>query len=146
MRPCILPPELVLYPTRGYNVTIRLFTGHTRTWTSMRTASPLRMLCIIVLFALPASAQADFGVNLYGLSYHLERDKARALGIDNQINPGVGIRYRIHQSPGFDWIFDAGFYRDSGRHTAKIAGAGLLWHATDHLRLGAALKIGRAHV
>ena len=107
----------------------------------MRTAWPLRMLGVIVLFALPACAQADFGVNLYGFSYHLERDKARALGINNQVNPGLGLRYRIHQSPEFDWVFDAGFYRDSGRHTAKIAGAGLLWHATDHLRLGAALTI-----
>jgi len=39
----------------------------------------------------------------------------------------------------FDWFFDAGAYRDSGRNTAVLAGAGLLWKPTEHLRLGGAL-------
>jgi hypothetical protein len=62
------------------------------------------------------------------------------MGIDNQVNPGLGLRWR---APGesWDWIADAGFYHDSGRHTAKLAGIGALWHATEGLRLGGALVL-----
>ena len=40
-----------------------------------------------------------------------------------------------------DWFADTGFYRDSGRNTAKLAGVGGLWHATENLRLGGALAL-----
>jgi hypothetical protein len=85
-------------------------------------------------------AQADIGLNIYGLSYHLNGDKARELGIDNQVNPGLGVRLRA-QRERWDWIADAGVYHDSGRHTATIAGGGALWHATARLRLGAAAVV-----
>jgi len=39
----------------------------------------------------------------------------------------------------FDWFFDAGAYRDSGRNTAVLAGGGLFWKPTEHLRLGGGL-------
>lgn len=85
-------------------------------------------------------ARADIGVNIYGLSYHLNGDKARELGIDNQFNPGLGIRLRA-QRESWDWIADAGAYHDSGRHTAMVAGGGALWHASERLRLGAAAVV-----
>jgi hypothetical protein len=40
-----------------------------------------------------------------------------------------------------DWVFDAGVYHDSGRNTALVAGAGALYHASEHLRLGGALAL-----
>jgi hypothetical protein len=47
---------------------------------------------------------ADVGVNLYGLSYHFDRARAR---------------YRVAHGERLQWIFDAGAYRDSGRNTAS---------------------------
>lgn len=48
------------------------------------------------------------GINLYGLSYHVERDKAKELGFDNEVNPGLGLRYRLPRER-FDWFLDGGF-------------------------------------
>ena len=95
---------------------------------------------LIAVLAFPALAHAgELGVNVYGLSRHLDRAKARELHVDNELNPGLGLRYRVRQGERLDWIFDTGFYRDSGRNTAFIAGAGASWHAGEHLRLAGAL-------
>ena len=100
----------------------------------------MRCLFACALLALPAGAQAgDWGVNLYGASYHFQRERARALGVDNGINPGLGLRYRVQESGRLQLIFDAGAYHDSGRNTALVAGAGALWHATERLRVGGAV-------
>ena len=95
-------------------------------------------LLIVLLFPLVCCA-GDWGVNLYGASYHFERSRAKALGLDNEFNPGLGIRYRERLSERWDWFVDAGVYRDSGRNTALVAGPGALWKATDGWRLGGAL-------
>lgn len=100
----------------------------------------MRMLLAAALIVLPVAAQAgDWGINLYGASYHVQRDRARELGVDNEFNPGLGLRYRVQDSERLQWIFDAGAYHDSGRNTALVAGAGGLWHASARLRLGGAL-------
>jgi len=93
---------------------------------------------ILAAISLPAAA-ADFGVNLYGLSYHLSRARARELDMDNGLNPGLGLRYRVSHSERLQWIFDAGAYHDSGRNTAVLAGAGALWKLGESWRLGAGL-------
>jgi hypothetical protein len=98
-----------------------------------------RALLLAVLL-LPLAARADLGLNVYGLSYHLDRDKARQLGVDNEFNPGLGVRWR-NVEKSFDWFADVGFYRDSGRNTALLAGGGALWHAGENLRLGGALAL-----
>ena len=96
-----------------------------------------RLLLLALL--LPLTASADLGVNVYGASYHFDQDKARAAGVDNQFNPGLGVRWRQPANERFDWFADAGFYRDSGRNTAVLAGGGAFWRATEGLRLGGAL-------
>lgn len=112
---------------------------------ALSTHIPLSMLALAVAAVLctpPAWAQAgEFGVNVYGLSYHLDRARAHELRVDNELNIGLGVRYRMPRSERFDWIFDAGAYRDSGRKTALVAGAGALWKPTERLRLGAALAL-----
>ena len=97
----------------------------------------LRALLAATLLA-PALCCADVGLNIYGLSWHIDGDRARAEGVDNWFNPGVGVRYRV---PGesFDYFFDAGIYRDSGRNTAVLAGGAVYWRATQSARLGLAL-------
>jgi hypothetical protein len=93
-----------------------------------------------LLLPLPVDAQT-LGVNVYGLSYHFDRDRARAIGVDNEVNPGVGLRYRVPHSEKLQWILDAGAYRDSGRNTALLAGAGALWKVSEGWRLGGALAV-----
>lgn len=93
-----------------------------------------------VLF--PALALAgDWGVNIYGLSYHWDRDLAKQGDLDNEFNPGLGVRYRMGSWLKADAIIDAGAYYDSGRNTAVYAAAGLLWPLDKDKRfnLGAAL-------
>jgi hypothetical protein len=99
-----------------------------------------RVLLLSAAAAFPALAHAgDLGINVYGISYHFNRDKAREIGVDNWLNPGLGLRYRLPHGDRLDWFFDAGAYHDGGRNTAVLAGAGGLWHASERLRLGAAL-------
>jgi hypothetical protein len=87
------------------------------------------------LAAQPAAA--ELALNVYGASYHFNRDKARELGLTEEFNPGLGVRWRMPNN-----VFaDAGAYRDSGGRTARFAGAGLLWHAGESLRLGGALAL-----
>jgi hypothetical protein len=99
----------------------------------------MRLAVLLAAAILSGSAaSADVGLNIYGLSWHLDADKARAQGADTWYNPGLGVRYRV---PGerFDYFFDAGAYRDSGRNTAILAGAAAHWRATQRARLGLAL-------
>lgn len=95
-------------------------------------------LVILLAASVPALAQGEPGINVYGLSYHFERERASELGFDNEVNPGLGVRWRLPREE-FDWFFDAGAYRDSGRNTAVLAGGGIFWKATGRLRLGGAL-------
>jgi hypothetical protein len=95
----------------------------------------------LALALLPVTAFADFGLNVYGLSYHFDRARARELGVDNEINPGLGLRYRVPHSERMSWIADLGAYRDSGRNTARLAGGGALFHVSERWRLGGALVL-----
>jgi hypothetical protein len=104
----------------------------------------LALAILLAAFACCAPAQpGELGVNVYGLSYHFERDKAKASGFDNEVNPGLGLRYRMPRED-YDWIFDAGALRDSKRNTAVLVGAGALWKPTKRLRLGAALGVAQS--
>ena len=100
------------------------------------------MRFLVLLFALCAAPMAradDWGLNVYGASYHFDRDKAKEMGLTHEFNPGVGVRWRREYSEVWDLFADAGFYRDSKANEAVLAGGGGLWHATDHLRLGGGL-------
>ena len=98
------------------------------------------LVVAVAAISLPVYAEdANWGINVYGLSYHFDRDTARRIGTDNEFNPGLGVRYRRPINPDFDFFADVGAYKDSGRNTAKLAGAGALWRATGRLRLGGAL-------
>lgn len=104
-----------------------------------RALTPILLLLAALL--LPAAARAELGLNVYGFSYHFQRDKAEELGFDNELNPGIGLRYRRPWRERIDFFFDAGVYRDSGRNTALVFGPGALWKAGERLRLGGALAV-----
>jgi hypothetical protein len=101
---------------------------------------PARLALLAAVFAPPAGA-GELGINVYGLSYHFDRDTAKALGVDNGINPGLGVRYRFAEYERWSFFADAGAYDDSGRNTAVYAGAGAYWRAWGGLHLGAALAV-----
>ena len=101
----------------------------------------MRGYALILLCALAGAARAEWGIHIYGASYHFEREKAEELGLTNEINPGLGVRFRKPWREDLDLFTDAGFYRDSARNTAVFIGSGGLWHATEGLRLGLALVL-----
>jgi hypothetical protein len=94
------------------------------------------------LVAAPAVADwRDLGVNVYGLSYHFDRDLAKELDVDNGFNPGLGLRYEFARREGWSFFADAGAYYDSGRETAWYGGAGALWQVAGGLHIGGALVV-----
>ncbi len=95
---------------------------------------------LMVLVSAGYAAAGELGVNVYGLSYHFEREEAKERGLDNEVNPGLGLRYRIPRQD-FDWFVDGGMHRDSARNTAVYAGGGAFWKPTQRLRLGGALAL-----
>jgi hypothetical protein len=97
-----------------------------------------KIAILLTLAVVPCFARADLGINVYGLSYHFDRDKARERGLTHEVNPGLGVRWRSSESILFA---DAGFYRDSAAHSAKLAGIGALWQAGERLRLGGAAAL-----
>ena len=97
-------------------------------------------LLALAICATPCAAQGELGLNVYGFSYHLDRSEAENRGQDSEVNPGLGLRYRV-PSESFDAFLDGGIYRDSARNTAVYAGGGMFWKATQGLRLGGAFAV-----
>lgn len=86
-----------------------------------------RQLLTAALLSASAVEASNWGINVYGLSYHWDREQARQNDWDNEFNPGLGVRYQLGSWLKADAIIDAGAYYDSGRNTAVYAAAGLLW-------------------
>jgi hypothetical protein len=59
--------------------------------------------------------------------------------LDNELNVGLGLNYTVHEDERGIGFVEAGFYRDSGSHLAKLAGTGYQYKAGRRLRLGGAL-------
>ena len=94
------------------------------------------------LSTAPAAADwRDLGVNIYGLSYHFDSDRAEELDVDNTINPGLGLRYDFAHHERWTFFADAGAYYDSGKNTAVYGGVGALWQAVGGLKIGGALAV-----
>lgn len=98
------------------------------------------LLPALAFLLVPSAWGGDLSLNLYGLSYHWERDRAQALGVDNEFNPGLGLRYALPAAKICRTPFaEAAFYRDSGRNTAVYAALGCRG-----LELAPGLRIGAA--
>jgi hypothetical protein len=103
-------------------------------------------LALAAGFATPLAATAGvdadaLGISFFGLSYHFDRDRARALGVDNGFNPGLGVRYRLAQRDRWRLDVEAAAYYDSGRNTAVVAGVAALWHVGRGFHAGGALAL-----
>jgi hypothetical protein len=63
-------------------------------------------------------------INVYGLSYHPDRETVHEKNLDNQVNPGLALHYELSSSERGSTFLEAGAYYDSGRNWAKFAGLG----------------------
>ena len=99
----------------------------------------MRFALLLLALCAPRAHADDFGINVFGASYHFDRDKAKQIGLTHEFNPGLGVRWRREWNEHWDLFADAGFYRDSKANMAGLAGGGGLWHATERLRLGGGL-------
>jgi len=105
-------------------------------------AASRRLLAAAALVVACDAALADeIGINVYGLSYHFDRDRAQALGVDNEVNPGLGVRWKLAATGRWQFFADAGVFDDSGKNTAVLAGAGALWQVGGGFQIGAALAV-----
>jgi hypothetical protein len=80
-------------------------------------------------------------LNVYGLSYHPDRETAHRLRVDNEINPGLGLHYELTESPRGISFAEAGAYYDSGRNWAKFAGLGYQFKLGEHWRAGGSIAL-----
>jgi hypothetical protein len=101
---------------------------------------PYWLLPVLVCFGT-ACAGEELSLNIYGLSYHPDRDGSRRSNVDNELNLGLGLTYEFHNDDRGVGFFEAGFYRDSGRNWAKVAGPGYQLKLGERWRLGAALFV-----
>lgn len=96
-------------------------------------------------YALPSGLPREtpqgfnFNLQLYGLSYHPDRQGVRENGLDNEVNLGLGLKVEFHEDARGVGFVEAGMYRDSGRNRAKFAGVGYQFKFGEHWRVGGAL-------
>ena len=63
-------------------------------------------------------------INIYGLSYHPDRETVHKKNLDNQINPGLALHYELTGNERGTTFLEAGAYKDSGSNWARFAGLG----------------------
>jgi hypothetical protein len=80
-------------------------------------------------------------LNLYGLSYHPDRETMHRLHLDNEINTGLGLRYELTANERGMTFVEAGTYRDSGRHRAKFSALGYQWKLGERWRFGGGITL-----
>ena len=80
-------------------------------------------------------------VNIYGLSYHPDREAVHQKNLDNQFNPGIGLHYTLTDSPRGNFFVEAGAYYDSGSAWAQFAGLGYQFKVSRRWRIGGAVAV-----
>ena len=80
-------------------------------------------------------------LNVYGFSYHPDRETAHRLNLDNEVNPGLGLHYEFSDSERGTTFAEIGAYQDSGSNLAKFAALGYQFKFAKRWRIGGALAI-----
>ena len=80
-------------------------------------------------------------LNVYGLSYHPDRETVHRQHLDNQVNPGLGLHYELVNNARGITFTEAGAYQDSGRNLAKFAALGYQFKLGERFRIGGALAL-----
>ena len=74
----------------------------------------------------------DFGINLYGLSYHFNRTTSDGRSF-SEFNPGIGAKFVFLQSGRSKGFCEGGVFSDSERNSAKYAAFGYSYEVIDSL-------------
>jgi hypothetical protein len=80
-------------------------------------------------------------LNVYGLSYHPDRKTVHRLGLDNEVNPGLGLHYDLDDDARGLTFVEVGTYYDSGKNWAKFASLGYQFKLGERWRMGGALAV-----
>lgn len=100
--------------------------------------------------ATPTERESWFDINalnlnVYGLSYHPDREAVHRLGLGNQVNPGLGLHYELHSNSRGITFVEVGGYYDSGSNWAKFLGLGYQFKFGERWRVGGALAAMHSH-
>lgn len=87
----------------------------------------------------PADNRLGINLHVFGLSYHPDRQGTRINHLDNELNIGLGLGYKLHNDARGQTNVEAGFFKDSGRNWAKFAGMGYQFKFGERWKLGADL-------
>ena len=79
---------------------------------------------------------AELGLNLYGLSYHIDRRDVNGYRF-NERNPGVGVQFVFAQVRSSQYYVEAAILEDSYKRTAKYATFGYAYRIVGGLSIGA---------
>jgi hypothetical protein len=127
----------------------------------------LRVVLAVLAFAMVATAAADEGnsadatatsskqlrtpdswfdinaldLNVYGFSYHPDRETVHRKHLDNESNPGLGLHYELSDTERGTTFAEIGAYQDSGSNLAKLASLGYQFKYGKHWSIGGALAL-----
>ena len=102
----------------------------------MRQITSVVMVIAVGLITVPSiSAAPEFGVNLYGVSYHLDRTDTEGNSFHEQ-NLGLGFRAIVRNSKKGVTFFEAGWFEDSYDHGARYLSVAYQVKITQGILLG----------
>jgi hypothetical protein len=77
----------------------------------------------------------EFGLNIYGLSFHLDRKDSSGKKF-NEINPGLGMNYVFQNTSKHIVKMDAGLFKNSGSQLAEYVAMGYAYKLRNSLNVG----------
>ena len=95
------------------------------------------VICFFTLSTgLPDRVSAnEFGVNLYGISYHIFKVFQSSVGL-NEVNTGIGFRATFGGRKSSNLFFEGGRFKDTFENTARYMSIGFLLKIIYQLRVG----------
>ena len=90
----------------------------------------------ISAFGLDSFGLDRIELNVYGLSYHPDRETVHRRNLNNQVNPGLALHVVLDDDARGTTFAEAGAYYDSGSNWAKFMGVGYQFKLGDHWRIG----------
>ncbi len=101
----------------------------------MRLKFHLSLFIVVSLFCGKLLLADSFGINLYGLSYHMGQNVVNRDRF-NEFNKGIGFRADFGSPKGHSFFFEGGKYSDSFRNDARYLSVAFQFRIIYQLRLG----------
>ena len=95
----------------------------------------LFLFVLLSLMCFEPSRADSFGINIYGLSYHMGQNVADR-DIFNEVNTGFGFRADFGSKKGNSFFFEGGKYKDSFDNDARYISIAYQIRILSQLRLG----------